>query len=256
MHLLEGFAFYQEWKQCYLQRPVRPPLPKLPRYMRGTEQQQAERLKADYARKVHTLSCLSLSLSHSDTTTGAQIGVWEKLATELSRKADASLKQVLDPTDGRTPLGPWLVDHHDHDGDAAPPLADEARLEELKRIRNIYVPEVSFMLHDLYYDMQEYQRAVALADIVAAEQYQLYRSFDPEVCASLSLSLSLSRSVPWYHVLTSLVARAATAQVPAARTQERDRAAQEHAAGRAGLPRPHCRREEMSPCPGIYREDH
>jgi len=62
MHLLEGFAFYQEWKQCYLQRPVRPPLPKLPRYMRGTEQQQAERLKADYARKVHTLS-VSLSLS-------------------------------------------------------------------------------------------------------------------------------------------------------------------------------------------------
>lgn len=64
------------------------------------------------------------------------------------------------------PLG-WLVDDEG--------IGDNDRLVLLSGLRQIVIPKVTFLLHTIMHGMQDYAGCVALADLIAAEQYKLYK---------------------------------------------------------------------------------
>lgn len=64
------------------------------------------------------------------------------------------------------PMG-WLVDDEN--------VEENDRLIQLSGLRSIVITKVTVLLHTIMHCMEDYAGCVALADLIAAEQYKLYK---------------------------------------------------------------------------------
>lgn len=76
--------------------------------------------------------------------------------------------------------------------------ATEQRLEELSRIRKIYVPDLLFRLHNMFYDTrgvvpQHLAQAMQLSNLVADERHKLYLEFIWPTANRLKIYLQMVR---------------------------------------------------------------
>ncbi|EEB10806.1 Nuclear pore complex protein Nup107, putative [Pediculus humanus corporis] len=69
------------------------------------------------------------------------------------------------------PMG-WLVDDEN--------VEDNDRTVQLSGLRSIVIPKVTFLLHTVMHGMEDYSGCVALSDLIAAEQYKLYKVFSKQ----------------------------------------------------------------------------
>lgn len=78
--------------------------------------------------------------------------------------------------------------------------ATEQRLEELSRIRRIYIPDLLFRLHNMFYDTrdvvpQHLAQAMQLSNLVADERHKLYLEFIWPTENRLKIYLQMVRDV-------------------------------------------------------------
>lgn len=72
------------------------------------------------------------------------------------------------------PDGGWLVDSKISNDESCTP-EDELREHQLKKLRELCIPKVTLLLHSVMSEMNEHDGSIQLADILASEQYQLYK---------------------------------------------------------------------------------
>ncbi|KAG1682091.1 Nuclear pore complex protein Nup107 [Nymphon striatum] len=70
--------------------------------------------------------------------------------------------------------GGWMIDQNNDVPE------DETRSHQLKLIRQICIPQITFLLHSVLYSAKQFKESVQLADILASEQTQLYKVFKTE----------------------------------------------------------------------------
>jgi len=72
------------------------------------------------------------------------------------------------------PDGGWLVDSKNSNDESCTP-EDELREHQLKKLRELCIPKVTLLLHSVMSEMNEHDGSIQLADVLASEQYQLYK---------------------------------------------------------------------------------
>ena len=103
------------------------------------------------------------------------------------------------------PDGGWLVDAFKDkaiEDDSNPELS--LRMHQLERLRNICIPKITLLLLNVMSEMNEHGGCVELADILASEQYGLYKVFSKDrmlevfhkICES-SVALMDQKKDPW-----------------------------------------------------------
>ncbi|KDN52246.1 nuclear pore protein 84/107 [Tilletiaria anomala UBC 951] len=103
------------------------------------------------------------------STTRTEKAKWDKAVAHACGEAYRSAMQVFEQD--------WLK------LDIVPETAaDEERLEQLARMRKIYIPDLIFRLHNMFFDTSELLRdnlasALQLANVVADERMKLYLEF-------------------------------------------------------------------------------
>ncbi|KAK2587811.1 hypothetical protein KPH14_003913 [Odynerus spinipes] len=101
------------------------------------------------------------------------------------------------------PDGGWLVDSNTNSGELCTP-EDVLREHQLEKLRELCIPKIALLLHTVMSEMNEHAGCIQLADILACEQYQLYRVFPKgrlreifkKICES-SLILMDQKKDPW-----------------------------------------------------------
>jgi len=71
------------------------------------------------------------------------------------------------------PDGGWLVDSRSSDEPCTP--ENELREHQMEKLRELCIPKVTLLLHSVMSEMNEHAGCIQLADILASEQYQLYK---------------------------------------------------------------------------------
>jgi nuclear pore complex protein Nup107 len=71
------------------------------------------------------------------------------------------------------PDGGWLVDSRSNDEPCTP--ENELREHQMEKLRELCIPKVTLLLHSVMSEMNEHAGCIQLADILASEQYQLYK---------------------------------------------------------------------------------
>lgn len=72
------------------------------------------------------------------------------------------------------PDGGWLVDSKGSNDEPCTP-EDELREHQLEKLRELCIPKITLLLHSVMSEMNEHDSCIQLADILASEQYQLYK---------------------------------------------------------------------------------
>lgn len=72
------------------------------------------------------------------------------------------------------PDGGWLVDSKSSNDEPCTP-EDELREHQLEKLRELCIPKITLLLHSVMSEMNEHDGCIQLADILASEQYQLYK---------------------------------------------------------------------------------
>ncbi|XP_032220612.2 nuclear pore complex protein Nup107 isoform X2 [Nematostella vectensis] len=72
------------------------------------------------------------------------------------------------------PDGGWMVDQ------SVESEPDTSRLQQMKLLRELCLPALCFILHKVYQSTGQYRECVELANIVASEQYGLYKVFSKD----------------------------------------------------------------------------
>ena len=85
---------------------------------------------------------------------------WKATQNSLAKEANEKIMAVITFSDG------WMAEPEDD--------------VELTYLRKLCIPEVIFLLHTLLHTTENYDQAVALADIVASEVHGLYECFHKE----------------------------------------------------------------------------
>ena len=72
------------------------------------------------------------------------------------------------------PDGGWLVDSNNNNDE--PSTAEEmSREHQMEKLRELCIPKITLLLHSVMSEMNEHAECIQLADILASEQYQLYK---------------------------------------------------------------------------------
>lgn len=66
--------------------------------------------------------------------------------------------------------GGWMVDQREDD-------SDSGRKQQLESLRQLTIPRLCFLLHDILHKTDQYGACLQIADHVASEQYMLYKVF-------------------------------------------------------------------------------
>lgn len=82
------------------------------------------------------------------------------------------------------PDGGWMVDHRADDEE------DSNRTHQLELLRQLCIPLVCYLLHNVLHSTGQYKQCLQLADVITSEQYQLYEVFRKD---ELQKMLSLFR---------------------------------------------------------------
>jgi len=72
------------------------------------------------------------------------------------------------------PDGGWLVDSTSGNDESCTP-EDELREHQLEKLRELCIPKVTLLLYSVMSEMNEHDGCIQLADVLASEQYQLYK---------------------------------------------------------------------------------
>lgn len=72
------------------------------------------------------------------------------------------------------PDGGWLVDSNNNNDESCTP-EEAAREHQMEKLRELCIPKVTLLLHSVMTEMNEHAECIQLADILASEQYQLYK---------------------------------------------------------------------------------
>lgn len=72
------------------------------------------------------------------------------------------------------PDGGWLVDSNNNN-DEPRTLDEESRESQMEKLRELCIPKITLLLHSVMSEMNEHAGCIQLADILASEQYQLYK---------------------------------------------------------------------------------
>lgn len=71
------------------------------------------------------------------------------------------------------PDGGWLVDSNNNDESCTP--EEISRERQMEKLRELCIPKITLLLHSVMSEMNEHSGCIQLADILASEQYQLYK---------------------------------------------------------------------------------
>lgn len=72
------------------------------------------------------------------------------------------------------PDGGWLIDSNNNGDEPCTP--DEASREhQMEKLRELCIPKITLLLHSVMCEMNENAECIQLADILASEQYRLYK---------------------------------------------------------------------------------
>ncbi|XP_067027190.1 nuclear pore complex protein Nup107-like [Acropora muricata] len=82
------------------------------------------------------------------------------------------------------PDGGWMVDQGEEEEE------DSSRKHQLQLLRQLCLPLICFLLHKVLHSTEQYKQCVKIADVIASEQYQLYKVFRKD---ELQKMLSLLR---------------------------------------------------------------
>ncbi|EZA49072.1 hypothetical protein DMN91_010334 [Ooceraea biroi] len=74
------------------------------------------------------------------------------------------------------PDGGWLVDSRSSNDEPCTP-ENELRDHQMEKLRELCIPKVTLLLHSVMSEMNEHAGCIQLADVLASEQYQLYKVF-------------------------------------------------------------------------------
>jgi len=105
---------------------------------------------------------LTKQVTHEKQTIQYNIALeqWKATQNSLAKEANEKIMAVITFSDG------WMAEPEDD--------------VELIYLRKLCIPEVIFLLHTLLHTTENYDQAVALADIVASEVHGLYECFHKE----------------------------------------------------------------------------
>lgn len=67
---------------------------------------------------------------------------------------------------------------------------ESSRTHQLQLLRQLCLPLICFLLHKVLHSTEQYKQCVQIADVIASEQYQLYKVFRKD---ELQKMLSLFR---------------------------------------------------------------
>ncbi|CAK9831014.1 Nuclear pore complex protein Nup107 [Anthophora retusa] len=101
------------------------------------------------------------------------------------------------------PDGGWLVDSNNYSDEPSTP-EEESREHQMEKLRQLCIPKIALLLHSVMSEMNEHAGCIQLADILASEQYQLYKVFQKgrlrevfkKICES-SIILMDQKKDPW-----------------------------------------------------------
>ncbi|CAK9805973.1 Nuclear pore complex protein Nup107 [Anthophora quadrimaculata] len=101
------------------------------------------------------------------------------------------------------PDGGWLVDSNNYSDEPSTP-EEESREHQMEKLRQLCIPKITLLLHSVMSEMNEHAECIQLADILASEQYQLYKVFQKgrlrevfkKICES-SIILMDQKKDPW-----------------------------------------------------------
>ncbi|XP_034172869.1 nuclear pore complex protein Nup107 [Osmia lignaria lignaria] len=169
----EGFA---EWFSHYHHgKPT--PLEELPPYATFTEKVAYEHKQAQY---------------------NAEMERWKTTMQHHTKAVKQLLYNVL-----LFPDGGWLVDSNNNGDEPCTP-EEISRERQMEKLRELCIPKITLLLHSVMSEMNEHAGCIQLADILASEQYQLYKVFQKgrlrevfkKICES-SLVLMDQKKDPW-----------------------------------------------------------
>lgn len=143
----EGFA---EWFSHYHHgKPA--PLEELPPYATFTEKVAYEHKKAQY---------------------NIEMERWTSTMQHHTKAVKQLLFNVL-----LFPDGGWLVDSNNNNNDEPCTPEEISRDHQMEKLREVCIPKITLLLHSVMSEMNEHAECIQLADILASEQYQLYKVF-------------------------------------------------------------------------------
>ncbi|XP_076635424.1 nuclear pore complex protein Nup107 [Colletes latitarsis] len=101
------------------------------------------------------------------------------------------------------PDGGWLVDSNTNNAKSRT-LTEKSRDRQMEKLRELCIPKITLLLHSVMSEMNEHAGCIQLADILASEQYQLYKVFQKDrlcevfkkICES-SIILMDEKKDPW-----------------------------------------------------------
>ncbi|OAD62237.1 hypothetical protein WN48_06878 [Eufriesea mexicana] len=169
----EGFV---EWFSHYHHgKPT--PLKELPAYATFTEKVAYEHKNAQY---------------------NVEMERWKSTMQHHTKAVKQLLFNVL-----LFPDGGWLVDSNNNNDDPCTP-EEVSREHQMEKLRELCIPKITLLLHSVMSEMNEHADCIQLADLLASEQYQLYKVFQKErlrevfkkICES-SLVLMDQKKDPW-----------------------------------------------------------
>ncbi|XP_030848911.1 nuclear pore complex protein Nup107-like isoform X1 [Strongylocentrotus purpuratus] len=104
---------------------------------------------------------------------------WDQTVLALTKGVSDTMYNVLLFVDGG-----WMVDQTFDEEDEE---VDEVRLSQMQRLRELCIPKMCLLLHSVLHSTRQFNHCLVLADIMASEQYQLYKVFrKPELKQVLS----------------------------------------------------------------------
>ncbi|XP_076244660.1 nuclear pore complex protein Nup107 [Calliopsis andreniformis] len=169
----EGFA---EWFSHYHHgKPT--PLEELPAYATFTEK---------------------VAYEHKQTQYNVEMERWKATMQHHTKAVKQLLFNVL-----LFPDGGWLVDPSYNNDEPCTP-EEISRERQMEKLRELCIPKITLLLHSVMSEMNEHAECIQLADVLASEQYQLYKVFPKsrlrevfkKICES-SLVLMDQKKDPW-----------------------------------------------------------
>lgn len=74
------------------------------------------------------------------------------------------------------PDGGWLVDSNNNSDEPCTP-EEVSREHQMEKLRELCIPKITLLLHSVMSEMNEHTECIQLADLLASEQYKLYKVY-------------------------------------------------------------------------------
>lgn len=110
-----------------------------------------------------------VAIEHKQREYENELDNWQQTLMRLTEVTKKKIYNVLLFIDGG-----WLVDQQVDD------QFDESRTVQMSRLRQLCLPTLCLLLHKVLHTTEQYKECLQLADIIASDEYELYKVFQPE----------------------------------------------------------------------------